>query len=226
MKVRYIIIVFMIIGVGCATKKGITSQMLLNQNYQIFIDDICNIQSETDSTGKILCTGHELRYHTGTGSDTGPFTELEEFRLAFKGNYFAKFFEKIYIDSKLYRMFRDSVEVLHVTSKSDFLKDGLFDCSVCDRVGVLSFRGRLYYYPYYIPKNIDELNSYQILTDTVDVYYRKIYIATFDSLSSGLYIKQIQAADSGFQMSITTNHHGDHAKTLELLKSVRISLVD
>ena len=131
-----------------------------------------------------ICNNLEFTI-TDVQQDGEPLTVTEEFQNAFKGNYYSKFFEKIHIDSKLYRVFRDSVLITSVT-ESNLISQPLFHCSTCNKTATLQFRNRSYHYPFYWPESSYKSHQYQILVDSVDGYQRKIWIALFDTLPSGV----------------------------------------
>jgi hypothetical protein len=131
-----------------------------------------------------ICNNLEFTI-TDVQQDGEPLTVTEEFQNAFKGNYYSKFFEKIHIDSKLYRVFRDSVLITSITA-ANVISKPLFQCTACNKFATLQFRNRTYHYPFYWPESSDKSQQYQITVDSVDGYQRKIWVALFDTLPSGV----------------------------------------
>jgi uncharacterized membrane protein YoaT (DUF817 family) len=71
--------------------------------------------------GSIQCDGDKYTYEYHENSYQGPLTAAEKFRYAFIGNYHNKFFDHIYIDTKLSAKYMDSVEILAIVQKINFV---------------------------------------------------------------------------------------------------------
>ncbi len=156
-------------------------------------------------SGSITCSRHNFFYSFGEPAYFAPLTLKEEFILAFKGNYHAKFFEKIHIDPKVYRLFIDSVAVLGVERKTVNSEKMLLNCSVCNMEAKLLFRGNVYYYPYYINTISDISNSYLIESDTIRGYVRKLWFSLSDTLPSGLLLNPLNKKEADKSLMIITN---------------------
>ena len=144
--------------------------------------DIKNLQQ----SGSFSCIGQHFYYSFGVEENAAPLTLKEEFSNAFKGKYHSTFFDKIYIDTKVHRFFRDSVKIIEVGKISEYNDQLLMTCSVCNGVAKLIFRGKLYYYPYYIDHSSDKNSLYIIESDTLNGYNRKVWLSKSDSLCSGV----------------------------------------
>lgn len=148
--------------------------------------------------------------------DDEPLTVEEEFENAFKGNYYAKFFEKIHIDSKLYKLFRDSVSLLTVTDTNQLVKP-LFNCSACNKLATLKFRNREYCFPFYWSSSENQ-GLFTIHMDTLVNYKRKIWIANQDDKPSGVTIRY---ADKNFVTVFVTNTI-DRQKVYSILSEIKL----
>lgn len=137
-----------------------------------------------EKTSTYQCLNHEFIISKDALLNE-PLTIEEEFQNAFRGNYYAKFFEIIHIDSKLYRVFRDSVQLVSI-SDLNLSKKQLFSCPTCNKSATLIFRNRTYHYPFFWPETASSSFQYNFTIDTISGYYRKIWIAKSDSLPSGV----------------------------------------
>ena len=167
-----------------------------------------------------MCGNIALKYYYGKDIYSGPLTQEEEFRNAFRGNYHVKFFEKIHIDSKLNRMFIDSVQIKSIQPIGPGNPNLLFPCSSCNKVASLVFRKRNYFYPFYL--NYSERDYLMIQTDTIDGYYRKLFFSRSDSLLSGIYIAPLSKGKDINKLRIVTTDNKYSIDLENLLKTVRL----
>jgi hypothetical protein len=208
---------------SCSTKPFKGSRKT-NVNNIFFIEAQCTFEDTEDKgavTGTLLCGNIALKYYYGKDIYSGPLTQEEEFRNAFRGNYHIKFFEKIHIDAKLNRMFIDSVQIKSIQPIGPSNSNLLFPCSSCNKVASLVFRNRNYFYPVY--SNNNDQNNYQIKEDTIDGFHRKIFFDKTDSLSSGLYLRPISKSKNTKNLRILCFKNANKDLLTRLLESVRFT---
>lgn len=214
----YVLTCFLI---SCSTKPSQGSRKT-NVNNIFSIEGQCTFDSQEDKdaiSGTLWCGNIALKYSYGKDSYSGPLTQEEEFANAFRGNYNVKFFEKIHIDSKLNRMFIDSVAIKKIDPIEFANKALLFPCSSCNKVASLTFRNRMYFYPFY--SNSNESNNYNIKVDTLEGHYRKLFFGMTDSLHSGMLLRPTSKNSNLKNLSIFSQKSTDVHALEKLLKSVR-----
>jgi hypothetical protein len=208
--------------ISCSTKPSQGSRKT-NVNNIFSIEGQCTFDSQEDKdafTGNLWCGNIALKYNYSKESYSGPLTQEEEFGNAFKGNYYVKFFEKIHIDSKLNRMFIDSVMIKKIDPIESANKALLFPCSSCNKVAALTFRNRMYFYPFY--SNSNDSNNYNIKVDTLEGHYRKIFFAKTDSLQSGVFLRPLSKNSNQKNLSIFSLKSTDVLVLEKMLKSVHL----
>jgi len=208
--------------ISCSIKPS-QDKLKTNVDDIFFIEGICTFDSAAsmDSiTGIIQCVDIVLRYNYSKFNSSGPVTEEEEFKNAFRGNYHVKFFEKIYMDSKLNRMFIDSVAIKNIQPIGQSNFNLLFPCSSCNKIALLTFRNRSYFYPFY--SNNSDTNNYQIKEDTINGYYRKLFYAMTDSFPSGLFFQPLNKSKDNNNLIIFSVNKPDINMLKRLLESVRL----
>jgi hypothetical protein len=204
--------------VGCAKKS-----VPFSTNGIFTIDMPCKIsqtQGLDSEMGTINCDSVIFKYDYGKYGNPGPLNDVEQFKLAFRGKYHSVFFEKIHIDSKLYRLYMDSVQVVDVTALKDHNKTLLFDCSVCNRVATLKFRKAIYRFPFFTDQNLSG-STHIFYLDTIGEYHRKIYLSQNGGVS-GLYLSPLENAKQGNKLSIQTTTNSSVEYLLKILQSVRL----
>ena len=121
-------------------------------NPPFIIDKRCEIHpngKKDTIRGSIQCDVDKYTYEYHENSYQGPLTGAEKFRYAFIGNYHNKFFDHIYIDTKLSAKYMDSVEILVIVQKNQFRGTYLFECKACNQVATLRFRKKVYNFPFF-----------------------------------------------------------------------------
>jgi len=127
------------------------------------------------------------------------------------------FFEKIHIDSKLYMFFMDSVHVEKIISIKQPDNSLLL---ACNKVVRLSFRKMIYFYLFY--SDFKEDKNYTITTDTIDGFYRKIYLSNSDKLPSGLQFSPVLKSDKKKPLCLMSENISGDDKLMIFFKSVRM----
>jgi hypothetical protein len=87
-----------------------------------------------------------------------PISLTHQFRNAFYAYHYNSFFDKVYLDSKVKKIFRDSVTILDVVPKTTGL-DLMFSCENCNVVATLKFKKKVFYFPVQMADNVLELSS-------------------------------------------------------------------
>lgn len=178
----------------------------------------------TPNQGKTLdafiCDDIIFKYEQGQDIYAGPVSDIEKFKLAFRGKYHVDFFEKIHIDNKLYRHFLDSVQVLSIELLEVSNKSLLFECKSCNRVAFLKFRKAYFKFPFYTDQ---PLSDAVLIADTVGNYFRKIYNDQFTGLK-GAYYESLDKNKP--KISVTTDHQQNADGIIAILKSIKIKNTD
>ena len=150
-----------LISYGCGSTKQLSNESLDNELFVITGVTGCKEShsgTAVDSQiGEIHCEDVSFAYDYGRYGAVGPRTAEEDFRAAFDTYHFTKFFELVHIDKKVQPIFRDSVEVMKLYKKDGFSESTLYDCSTCNVVAALNFKGSTFYYPTTI--NMDQLEN-------------------------------------------------------------------
>src|SRR5690606_20333292 len=128
-------------------------------------------------------------YEQGTNVKIGPASIYEEFALSFKGYYHNNFFESIYFDKKLYKMYRDSVEIINIEKNLNLLNT-VIDCKPCNAVAQLKFRKTDYYFPFTVDTSlVNILDDYHFHHIEDEFSKTKYYIAKTGTLASGMLVQ-------------------------------------
>ncbi len=96
-----------------------------------------------------------------------PLPPKWQFKNAFNAVFYNDFFDRIYLDDKVKRIFKDSVAVDTVIRKNQFNGSLMFDCDPCNVVGQLQFKGSKFYYPATLGTTIEE-TIHRYLFDIID----------------------------------------------------------
>jgi len=222
MYIHFLLVLCSVTFVSCHTNRSY-SKSSVNINNIFLIDSRCKRQvtdTQDSTSGTVRCGDKFIHYQYGKYCDQVPTTQEEEFKNAFRGNYHAKFFEKIHIDSKLYMFFMDSVQVDKIMEIQQPDNSLLFSCTTCNKVVRLSFRKRIYFYPFY--SDFKEDKNYTITTDTIDGFYRKMYLSNSDTLPSGLQLSPIFKSTNRKTLCLTSESKTGDTELMNLFKSVRM----
>ncbi len=222
--VKYVplILLFLFAILSCSSYKGVHKGTNLSRNDIFIIGAECIFKEGLGmdtKVGSVQCGEIVFDYDFGKYSFSGPVTPEEGFMRAFNANYYARFFEIIHIEAKLNRLFRDSVALVIVRDKSK-TDNLLFECMACDKVAKVKFRGRSYLYPYVSQNQDTHSSAYQISTDTMSGFIRKIFISKVDSLPSGLYLRQNINERTGNKLSLITKSRVDSKALTDIFKSI------
>jgi len=172
-------------------------------------------------TGSVQCEDMLLEYIFGQNIDPGPLTPQEEFSQQFRGYYYQKFFEKVYLDEKVYKIFIDSVKLLAITPYSD-TTDYLFNCASCNASARLKFKNKIYNIPYSSSVLFPSSGIYTFSVDTTGGYERKIFISKEPEIASGVFFKELKDKKSSSKLMISTAKSIDREKLLLLFRQIRV----
>lgn len=179
------------------------------------------LQGIDSEIGLVKCGNTELKYEFGRYSSTGPISDTEKFKMAFRGKYYVDFFEKIYIDSKLYKLYMDSVQIIRIDTLKVHNKSLLFDCSSCNRLAILKFRKSWFKFPFYSNQALSDDTLWSFHVDTIENYKRKIFLSHTNG-TSGIYLEPLNDSKLFNKLSLQTENINDHSYLMTLFKSVRI----
>ena len=222
MYIHFLLVLCSVTFVSCHTNRSYSKSSVNIKNI-FFIDSRCKLQvtdTQDSTSGTVRCGDKFIHYQYGKYCDQVPTSQEEEFKNAFRGNYHAKFFEKIHIDSKLYMFFMDSVQVDKIFAIQQPDNSLLFPCTACNKVARLFFRKRIYFYPFY--SDFEEHKNYTITSDTIDGFYRKMYISHSDTFPSGLQLLPVLKSGNRKTLCLTTESHRGDIELMNLFKSVRM----
>lgn len=227
---RYIVVFFIALFMACSTqpKHYIGGRTMVESIFSI--EGRWNIhkqKSQTFAKGNLENGGQNASYEYRNDADRGPITAMESFQDGFKGQYYSRFFEIIHIDEKLHRKYVDSVRIEAILDTAQFSQKYLMPCTVCKKVARLSFRKRVYYFPFFIDEESENVSQkYEITTDTIDDHYRKIYISKDDSASSGVYMRPIYNCRQSPKLSVLIQSPLDADDKKTILSSIRMIKID
>jgi hypothetical protein len=133
-------------------------------------------QNALDSnTGNLQVSGLNINFDEGKSIYQGPQDEVEYFLNTFRQTYYVKFFNSLYIDSKVQKQYRDSVHILEYSRIEPGQESS---CMTCNIKAVLKFRNMIYpYYTFYTKELIEKFTQVKIERDTINGFVYK----TFDS---------------------------------------------
>ena len=114
----------------------------------------------------------------------------------------------------------DSVQVDKIMEIQQPDNSLLFSCTTCNKVVRLSFRKRIYFYLFY--SDFKEDKNYTITTDTIDGFYRKIYLSNSDKLPSGLQFSPVLKSDKKKPLCLMSENISGDDKLMIFFKSVRM----
>ena len=214
----------LIISYGCVSNKSKTNKDEISGNdiFTIVSDCMFKADQGIDSQlGTVSCGNVLLNYDYGRFSYPGPITLEEDFANGFRGIFYVKFFDLIHIDQKVHRLFLDSVKVLDIRRPKPEDKL-LFPCPNCNAIATVSFRNRIYQYPYTNNKSLWTMSDYEVTVDTILGYKRKLYMATNDSLPSGLFLSPVINPRQANKLSVVIHTKVDPVAARKLLMSIRL----
>lgn len=159
---------------NCKTKKLVNDQegTIYLVNGKVKFEQ--NEDSIDSNVGYIISRKTKMAYDLGPYSAPGPLTPEETFRNEFDAYHHTKFFEKVMIDKKVYKIFLDSVKIVDVRAKTT--DDELFfECDPCNAVAELVFKKRTFIYPTNMSDNLLNLDDITFKFEEIDGITYKIY---------------------------------------------------
>ncbi len=108
------------------------------------------IEESIEGNLKIIdCQGLKWYFESGPTAYQGPKNLKTTFVQSFRAYYHTKFFDSIFIEEKLRKIFLDSVRIHKVWPKtSNSSHRLLFECIPCNAVAELEFNNVLHYFPF------------------------------------------------------------------------------
>ena len=171
--------------------------------------------------GKIVCREATLTYDYGRYGSRGPTTAVEYFEEGFKNYHYSKFFELTHIDSKLHKVFVDSVAILSVVAASEVSEPTLHDCGTCNAVAKIDFLGQLFYYPTTVSAAQMAPTPDVELTMVGTELRRKIYETDTGQLAATLTPVPRKRKSNYLSISISTDTNDRKLEQL-ILRSIRL----
>ncbi|MBK9256928.1 MAG: hypothetical protein IPM42_15710 [Saprospiraceae bacterium] len=215
--------IMMVTVLSCSPKLKPTVLQLTTRQ-AIIIQNKCidhRISGLFGETGSIQCEDILLEYKFGQNIDQGPLSPKEEFNQLFKGYYYHKFFEKVYLDEKVHKLFIDSVQLIKLTP-FQYDKEYLFNCPGCNAAASLKFKNKIYEIPYNSTIDPANDNQYLFTLDTFDIYERKIFLSKNPELSSGVYLSELKNKKSSSKLLITSIQSNEPDRLLQLFKKISL----
>lgn len=154
------ILFFLFLGfIACRIQKKETLPVCQLGNYTLKNCD-CTKTNPIDSSeqkGEISGPGFKLQYQYGPAVPKGPQDEKEYIEQSFRAYHYKKFFDFIHIDTKVQKLFRDSVtltEIKYIQPGEDTY------CSACNVMLNLRFKGNQIPFGIFItPSLLADLNK-------------------------------------------------------------------
>lgn len=185
-----------------------------------FASNICPTIQDKSLKGSWDCSNHEFFFEIGENVTSTSLTDAEKFKLAFKGSYYLKFFESIHIDTKLAKLYMDSIKVDRVIDKTNHQGSLLFSCSACNRVAHVTFRNRQYPFPFFSTQPLEsDVTSMHL--DTINGFSRKMIISKNDGQSS-MFLSPLIASKTKDKIAVYTLQTRDTSLIVDVFKSLKI----
>jgi hypothetical protein len=104
------------------------------------------------------CTrqGDTLFYNRKNLSESENLSPILDFNQAFRSYHYEFFFDFIFFDKKLRRLYRDSVKIDSVRLLTDNVKL-ILPCKGCNSYAGITFRGQHYLYPHSLPQDLVDI---------------------------------------------------------------------
>ncbi|MBK7223022.1 MAG: hypothetical protein IPH94_17425 [Saprospiraceae bacterium] len=164
MKLKISLFVVFLLSLGaCSLHKKI---VIPSCNLGSFVFNNCTCSSNSSSTdslesilqsGFLSGEGFKLQYQYGPSVPKGPQDAREYIEQSFRAYYYKNFFEYIHIDSKVHKVYRDSVyltEIVYIRPGEDQ------SCSACNVQLQLMFKGNTIPFSIFItPSLLTDLNK-------------------------------------------------------------------
>jgi hypothetical protein len=153
-----------------------------------------------------------IRIITGKTNNL-PLSLKESFMNAFNAYHYNKFFDKVMMDPKVKKIFRDSVQLIDI-----FPTEGrnIPGCPNCNVLAKLKFKKKVFDFPVQMSEtDLKDHHCYMLMDQSTEKFKKLIYIASDHCGSSKTYIESIQGA-------YTIIFTGLYADDLAIAQSLRI----
>jgi hypothetical protein len=147
--------------------------------------------------GEIISNDIKINFDHSLAAYPGPQDEEEYFKTTFRNIFYIKYFDSIYVDKKVHKLFRDSVYLVNLKTVP---LGSIRSCKACNREAILSFKGRQKPYYYFVTDELKAtLNEYEISNDTVN----NVIVKTYKGKSkSGAFLKEIGSNKQSPKLSL------------------------
>lgn len=153
-----------------------------------------------------------IRVSHGKDNDL-PLSLEESFMNAFNAYHYNKFFDKVMMDPKVKKIFRDSVQLIEIFPLKDKNDSG---CSNCNVMAKLKFKKKVFDFPVQMSeKELHDDQCYKLLDQSTEKYQKIIYVARDGCGSSKAYIESLNGAYSFF-------FSGMYADDLAIAQSIKL----
>ncbi len=147
--------------------------------------------------GEITGSNYKLTYDYSPFASNGPIDINEYFHNTFRSMYYLKFFDSIYIDKKVQKIYRDSVKVL---SLKEVVPGTNKRCFNCNYEAVLKFRTQVQPFYFFISADLyKELHEAQIEHLVVNNHKIKFYQGPE---ISGAFIQELNVEKQGNKLNL------------------------
>ena len=105
--------------------------------------------------GELDCDDIKYNYEVAWAPYKGPESLKNSFKNSFNTYFYKKFFDEIYFDEKLQKLFLDSVQILDVYPTINPITP-MFKCDNCNALAELKFKKRLFKFPFQTNRKLIE----------------------------------------------------------------------
>lgn len=126
--------------------------------------------------GELICNGIKYNYEVAWAPFIGPESLKNSFTNSFNAYFYKKFFDELYFDEKLHKLFLDSVQIIDVYPSIN-PNTSMFKCDNCNALAELIFKKRMFKFPFQTNRKfIEEYDVYEIKYDTIGDYIKKSFL--------------------------------------------------
>jgi hypothetical protein len=208
---------------ACAPSKR---SMRLSENDQNFtFSSSCTFipDNKENTTGILQCKKIKYRYTYDYEVGEHPKSDFEAFRQDLRYNGYKKLLDYLNIDEKVHRLFIDSIRLISLHDKAEMSTvKSIWTCQECNRLAIVSFKGKNYNYPYYstIPLQRDQRVDFTM--EEIDHRWRIFTYRDRSAYNNGIIIEPIKNAHAYKKLWI----YGEQAFPERFLATIKISRVD
>lgn len=216
----FILIIFTLISACSVSKKNKKVDCVKFDVFEICSPDIKHFKNNDLDSLKEIITFSNLTIESDISNNgfSGPET-LEEYILKiFRSYHYLSFFDKIHIDKKVQKLFRDSVSIDKISKMPENFEK---ECKNCNYLLLLKFKKTIYPYEIYLAESLTEtLNS-----NSVEIIQQEGINFKFYETSEirGAYISQIKSKrkDKKLSLKLTDGNFNEFKSFIQ--KTIKIN---